>query len=222
MPLSGPLSLELPTAAGTQTYLVPPITAAQFWAIRAADEPWPTIGATRTVDPRDVAAGALTDAVVEAMAADGVLDVHLRLAGSAALSWHVTGDPDAAAAVWQGDDIDAGPMTVDELDQYGRGRQNANGDWEWYEIPENRKRSLVPNEGLTLAQIWAYSDLIAADLLSEYRVDVDSPRLARRSGPWLRRLVDGLLATDSRVSRALYAELKKSKKGGDDDGDTDG
>jgi len=210
--LGDPLALELPTSAGTQTYLVPPITARQFWRLRALDEPWPVALADRgTGDPAGVL---LTDAVVERMGADGVLDAHLRLAAQAVLSWHATGDTTAAEQVWAGTEPDLRPVTAEELDQYGVGPQNANGDYLEYDLPPDVAARLnrKPDDGLTMAQVWAHADAIAADLLAEYRVDVDGRKMHRRSGPWLRRLVDGLLLADTRLARSLYAESKGGKR----------
>ncbi len=210
------MALELPTPTGAKTYLVPPITAWQYWALHADGEPWPTIAVTRTSTPDDMTTGALTDELVAAMADDGVLDVHVRLAAQAVVAWHATGDPDAAAQVWAGTEPDLRPVTADELDLYGVGPQNANGDYLEYDLPPEVEARLnrKPDDGLTLAQVWEHADVIAADLLSEYRLDVAGRMMHRRSGPWLRRLVDGLLMADTRVARLLYAE--RNAKGGND------
>lgn len=213
MPLGDPLALELPTPAGAQTYTVPAVTAAQFWRLRADNEPFPTVVADRSAII-DTVSLALTDRVLDRMLADDVLDAHVRLAASAALSWHATGDPDAAAAVWTGTEQNTAPVTADELDQYGWGEKNANGDWTGYDLPEDvaARMTRKPDQVLTLTQVWAHSGLIAADLMSEYRVDVAGRVMRRRSGPWLRRLVDGLLAADTRLARTLYQETKEADR----------
>lgn len=217
MRLGDPLALELPTPAGAHTYLVPPITAAQFWALRT-DNQWHPIAVTRTSAPADLVSAALTDAVFDAMGADGVLDAYVQLAGAAAMAWHSTGDPDAAEPVWTGNVPDLRPVTADELDQHGVGPQNANGDYLEYDLPPEVEARLnrKPDSGITVGQVWAHADAIACDLLAEYRVDVAGPIMRRRSGPWLRRLVDGLLLADTRTARLLYAETKPTKGGSDD------
>lgn len=49
---------------------------------------------------------------------------------------------------------------------------------------------------------WA---LVEADLHSVYGIDLHDPALERRSWPWLRSRVLGLLTVESRLARALAA-----------------
>lgn len=52
--------------------------------------------------------------------------------------------------------------------------------------------------------------MIAADLLSEYGVDVDGSIMRERSGPWLARLVDGLFGIECRLTRRLRDDREKA------------
>lgn len=57
---------------------------------------------------------------------------------------------------------------------------------------------------MTWAQILARWRLVEADLHSEYGIDVEDRALMRaRSWRWLESRIEGLLATDTRLSRAL-------------------
>lgn len=128
------LELTIPVAGGTKVYSIPPISAADFWKLRALDLLWGNVGRGRlkslTQAPPDEVAKLVTDdpvlqeSIVEvmeskltakqtiamplskdvsdAMLADGVLDVHYKLAAATALAWHLTGDREAAEAVWLG------------------------------------------------------------------------------------------------------------------------
>lgn len=60
--------------------------------------------------------------------------------------------------------------------------------------------------------MWGHFDLIAADLLSEYGVDIAGSVMRQRSGPWARRLVMGLFSVDCRLTRQLSADREKAKK----------
>lgn len=86
--------------------------------------------------------------------------------------------------------------------QYGRGTYDpATGLWEWYELPADRQGDGQP---ITWAQLLEQWPTIAADLLDVYGVDVWDRRLMRhRPWPWLRGLVRGLLAADTRIARLL-------------------
>lgn len=106
-----------------------------------------------------------------------------------------------------------GRPSPEELDQYGKGERGPTGVWEWYELPEDVEERLNRDPyAPTAEKVWAHADLIAADLLSEYGVDVDSLVMDERSGPWLRRLVDGLFSIDCRLTRILRAEREKAEK----------
>lgn len=48
--------------------------------------------------------------------------------------------------------------------------------------------------------------LIENDLHTEYGIDAGSGILRERSASWLRSRIEGLISTDSRLSRALRAE----------------
>jgi len=68
-----------------------------------------------------------------------------------------------------------------------------------------------------MPEVWERHGLIAADLMSEYGVDVDSGVLDERSGPWLQRLIDGLFLLDCRLTRSLHSlreEKERKAKGG--------
>lgn len=68
-----------------------------------------------------------------------------------------------------------------------------------------------------MTEVWERHSLIAADLMSEYGVDVDSSLLDERSGPWLQRLIDGLFGLDCRLTRSLHSlreEKDRKAKGG--------
>lgn len=68
-----------------------------------------------------------------------------------------------------------------------------------------------------MPEVWERHGLIAADLMSEYGVDVDSRLLDERSGPWLQRLIDGLFGLDCRLTRSLHSlreEKERKAKGG--------
>jgi hypothetical protein len=57
---------------------------------------------------------------------------------------------------------------------------------------------------LTWNAIFEHWDLVWADLISEYGVDVGDRAMMRRR-PWksLRRMIAGLVSADTRLSRAL-------------------
>lgn len=87
--------------------------------------------------------------------------------------------------------------------QYGRGRLDPEtGLYEWYDIPQAAK----PGKGKTIRwqDILTRWALVEADLHSEYGIDVDDrDLLRRRTWRWLRIRILGLLAADTRLSRAL-------------------
>ncbi|MCY1141384.1 hypothetical protein OWR29_25580 [Actinoplanes sp. Pm04-4] len=59
-------------------------------------------------------------------------------------------------------------------------------------------------DGVSWDQILTHWDLLEADLHEKYGIDVDEPGLMQaRSWRWFRTRVAGLLATKSRLSRAL-------------------
>ena len=92
----------------------------------------------------------------------------------------------------------------------GRGDYDSDtGLSEWYEETEEA-------QGVTLTQLWAYRDLIEADLHSEYGLDVDleepdsSPALTGRSWRWFLVRLRGLLEVPhARIVMALTPDEPK-------------
>lgn len=95
-------------------------------------------------------------------------------------------------------DQGGGERRFDHLAEYGRGRiiDEATGEYEWYEIPEDDARTV------TWAAILDQPRLIAADFLSEYgiRLSQVGNDLAWRD---FALMVEGLLAADTRLARRL-------------------
>lgn len=92
------------------------------------------------------------------------------------------------------------------LNDYGRGTfHEETGLWDYYDVPPEAQARLdkeVTGGGWTWHDIWAHHDLIEADL-QDAGVDLSSGIMRRRTARWLRVRILGLLATDSRLLRAL-------------------
>jgi hypothetical protein len=112
-----------------------------------------------------------------------------------------------------GAEADEGPEAIA---QYGRGRYDeATGLYEYYEgIP--KEVTGAPSEAVGWPQILEHWDLLEADFRSEYTIDLWS-----WSGSWRQfsTFTRGLLAADTRLSRALRPEGDADgQRGADDSG----
>lgn len=87
--------------------------------------------------------------------------------------------------------------------EYGRGEYDpVTGLWEWYELPEERTQPRV-----SWGDILSRWPLVEADLHEVYGIDAEDRELMRsRSWRWLETRIAGLLAADTRLSRALAPE----------------
>lgn len=91
---------------------------------------------------------------------------------------------------------DVAPAPNGDPDPAGRGEYDpVTGISDWYEGGSQASAG----DGYTLTQIWAYRDLIEADLHAEYGIDADladpdeSPSLTGHSWRWLLVRIRGLL-----------------------------
>jgi hypothetical protein len=83
---------------------------------------------------------------------------------------------------------------------WGRGRRNPQGLYEWYEYPPEVERQIAaPHLGWD--EIFGQWPLLEADFASHYHlILVDQ---LHRPARWLRTHVLGLLSADTRLSRTL-------------------
>ncbi|PRA13359.1 hypothetical protein CQ010_01550 [Arthrobacter sp. MYb211] len=110
-----------------------------------------------------------------------------------------------------------GPLTLDDIAPFGRGRRDpVTGRYERYVYPPDFREQIKRRGGkgsqgdskeaeeFEWSNILAKWNLIELDLHEVFGIDIfNKPLMKARTYAWLRRRIEGLLTTDSRLSRAF-------------------